>query len=127
MIKRLLLIGAFAGCFQFAQAQDRQCASQEVHERHLANDPNSAQRQAEIQALTERFAQNPDSRQANGQIIIPCVIHVVYANSQENISDAQIQSQIDRLNKDFSALTRRFMVDADEPEPNASTIHDLKN
>jgi len=108
MIKRLLMIGAFASCFQFANAQERHCASQEVHERHLANNPDYAQRQAEIQALTERFAQNPENRQANGQIIIPCIIHVVYENSQENISDAQVQSQIDRLNMDFSATNSDY-------------------
>ncbi len=32
---------------------------------------------------------------------IPVVVHVVYYTSQQNISDAQIQSQIDVLNEDF--------------------------
>ncbi len=32
---------------------------------------------------------------------IPVVVHVVYKNNTENISDAQIQSQIDVLNEDF--------------------------
>ncbi len=108
MIKRLLLIGAFAGCFQFASAQQRHCASDEVHERLLATDPDYAKRQAEINALTARYAQNPVKRQSGGQIIIPCIIQVVYANSQENISTAQIQSQIDRLNKDFSATNSDY-------------------
>ena len=35
-------------------------------------------------------------------ITIPVVVHVVYKNNTENISDAQIQSQIDVLNEDFS-------------------------
>jgi len=38
-----------------------------------------------------------------GTINIPVVVHVVYANSQENISDAQINSQISVLNDDFNA------------------------
>jgi hypothetical protein len=37
-------------------------------------------------------------------ITIPTVVHVVYNNSTENISNTQIQSQIDVLNKDFSRL-----------------------
>ena len=41
---------------------------------------------------------------ANSIIIIPVVVHVVYNNSTENISDAQIFSQIDILNKDFRRL-----------------------
>lgn len=39
-----------------------------------------------------------------GVINIPVYVHVVYSNSNENISDAQIQSQIDVLNDDFRAL-----------------------
>lgn len=36
-----------------------------------------------------------------GVINIPVYIHVIYSNSQENISGAQIQSQIDVLNEDY--------------------------
>jgi hypothetical protein len=42
-------------------------------------------------------------------ITIPVVVHVIYSNSNENISDAQIQSQIDVLNEDY----RRTNSDAD--------------
>ncbi|MCM4156543.1 zinc metalloprotease [Gramella sp. AN32] len=38
-----------------------------------------------------------------GIVNIPVVITVVYSNSQQNISDAQVQSQIDILNADFRA------------------------
>ncbi len=38
-----------------------------------------------------------------GVINIPVVVHVIYSNSNENISDAQINSQIAVLNKDFNA------------------------
>ena len=37
-------------------------------------------------------------------LTIPVVVHVVYKNSTENISTAQIQSQIDVLNRDFRRL-----------------------
>ena len=37
-------------------------------------------------------------------ITIPVVVHVVYYNNNENISDQQIFSQIDIINEDF----RRF-------------------
>jgi len=42
-------------------------------------------------------------------ITLPVVIHVLYRNSTENISLAQIQSQLDVLNEDF----RRTNADAD--------------
>jgi hypothetical protein len=35
---------------------------------------------------------------------IPVVVHVVYNNDNENISDAQVQSQIDVLNEDYRKL-----------------------
>lgn len=38
-----------------------------------------------------------------GTIQIPVVVHVLYNTSAQNISDAQINSQIDILNADFSA------------------------
>jgi hypothetical protein len=37
-------------------------------------------------------------------ITIPVVVHIVYSDSVENISDAQVQSQIDVLNEDFRRL-----------------------
>lgn len=38
---------------------------------------------------------------SNEQIIIPVVVHVLYKTASENISDAQILSQIAALNQDF--------------------------
>ena len=38
-----------------------------------------------------------------GVVNIPVVVHVVYSNAQENISDSQINSQIAVLNDDFRA------------------------
>lgn len=45
-----------------------------------------------------------------GVVTIPVYIHVVYSNSNENISDAQIQSQMTVLNDDF----RRNNADASQ-------------
>lgn len=39
----------------------------------------------------------------SGAVTIPVVVHVVYHTDEENISDEQIKSQIDVLNKDFRA------------------------
>ena len=38
---------------------------------------------------------------ADGTVEIPVVVNVLYRTSAENISDAQIASQIATLNKDF--------------------------
>ena len=50
---------------------------------------------------------------------IPVVVHIVWENAFENISDAQIQSQIDALNRDFrkrntvNPVFLRFAVDCE--------------
>lgn len=45
--------------------------------------------------------------QAGGElrlIRIPVIVHVLYNNGQQNISDEQVRSQLDALNKDFRKL-----------------------
>ena len=39
----------------------------------------------------------------SARVTIPVVVHVVYRTTDENISDAQIRSQIVALNRDYSA------------------------
>ena len=50
--------------------------------------------------------ENPDYQQKT-IITIPVVVHIVYASPQQNITDVQVQSQIDVLNKDY----RRTNID----------------
>src|SRR4051794_23750339 len=82
----------------------RKCAADEVLKAQLAEDPTLAGRMDQIEAFTKRVISNGDElkRVVNGKIEIPVVVHVLYNKPQENISDAQIQSQIDVLNEDFN-------------------------
>ena len=81
----------------------RGCASQEVLQQQLKDDPTLAARMEAIEELTARYEQNPTSyRLVNGKIVIPVVVNVLYKTAAQNISQAQIQSQIDVLNADFS-------------------------
>jgi Pregnancy-associated plasma protein-A len=83
----------------------RACASQEVLEAQLKADPTLAGRMEAIEQLTARYQQNPSAYRllANGTIEIPVVVNVVYKTAAQNISDAQIASQIAVLNADFAA------------------------
>ena len=47
---------------------------------------------------------NNNNTKTSNVITIPVVVHVVYYNSNENISDQQIFSQIDIINEDFRRL-----------------------
>lgn len=57
-----------------------------------------------IQANAAKIEQSRGGLAVN----VPVVVHVVYKNSIDNISDAQIQSQIDVLNEDFRKLNADF-------------------
>ena len=82
----------------------RSCASQEVLAMQLKTDPTLAGRMQAIEDATELYAKNPSAFRLSpsGTIIIPVVVNVVYKLASENISAAQIQSQIDVLNRDFA-------------------------
>jgi hypothetical protein len=89
----------------------RYCASQEVLERQLKEDPTLALRMNKIEEFTENFAKrNPNYRLVNGKIQIPVVVNVLYKTTAENISLTQIQSQIDVLNKDFNATNTDYSL-----------------
>jgi hypothetical protein len=84
----------------------RGCASQEVLAAQLAADPTLALRMNEIEAFTQKAMVN--GRLVNGKIVIPVIVNVLYRTAAENISDAQIQSQIDVFNEDFNATNADF-------------------
>ncbi len=86
----------------FAQ-QKRTCHSMENLEYRKTLDPQLEKRMSQIENFTQQQLKAlKGKRTIDGDIItIPVVVHVIYSNSQENISDAQIQSQIDVINEDF--------------------------
>ncbi|MGB1205247.1 MAG: GEVED domain-containing protein [Chitinophagales bacterium] len=92
------------------QAQDvRTCWTNDYLEATMQEDPATAERMAAIEKHTEKYIDKlDDSQKAAGVITIPTVVHVIYNNSAQNISEAQIQSQMQVLNDDF----RRQNADA---------------
>ena len=84
----------------------RICATEEVLQAQLAADPSLAQRMSAINNQALKFAaqQVGTAQRTSATVIIPVVVHVLYSTTAENISDAQIQSQIDVLNEDFRKL-----------------------
>ncbi|HSD13634.1 MAG TPA: zinc metalloprotease [Flavobacterium sp.] len=84
----------------------RNCASNEVLENQLREHPELAIKMNEIESFTEKAIR--EGRLVNGKIQIPVVVNVLYKTTAENISQVQIQSQIDALNKDFNATNTDF-------------------
>lgn len=93
----------------FAQ---RECASHTYIEDQKASNPALAYSMNAVENFIQQQSlllptgapNKTYSSAANSIIYIPVVVHVVYNTAAQNISDAQVQSQIDALNRDFRKL-----------------------
>ncbi|MFM1931946.1 MAG: hypothetical protein RL226_1249 [Bacteroidota bacterium] len=115
-MKKLILFFVLVLAAFFSQAQ-RNCGSMDYLEQQLQNDPKRNAKLEMIERHTEDVIAS-GIRAVNGVITIPVVVHVVYNTTAENVSNAQIQSQIDVLNADF----RRLNSDADNTWSQASDV-----
>jgi hypothetical protein len=86
---------------------ERKCASHEVLESQMAIDPVFALNRAEIEKYTQSFVQSNQDRSGSFRTI-HVVVNVLYKTAAQNISLAQIQSQIDILNADFGATNADY-------------------
>jgi len=88
------------------------CRSFDYRQQQLSAHPALAIAMAGIEQFTrQQLQQRPvevtgqeTTLSSSIDITIPVIVHVLYNNSAENISDAQIQSEIDVLNRDYQKL-----------------------
>ncbi len=103
---------------QSASPTERNCFAHEKHVQMMGLTKYAAETER-IEQHTAQWAPIVAQQRAanqNAVVTIPVVFHVVYRTSTENISDAQIQSQLDVLNADF----RRLNSDVDDIWPQAA-------
>jgi hypothetical protein len=81
----------------FASAQQRSCGSSYRLNHFINENPSFLTKRQTLESLTTNF-----KKKSKSNLIIPVVVHVVYKNTNENISNSQIISQIDVLSKDFT-------------------------
>ena len=81
------------------------CGSNEAIKQQMIADPAYAKKVEALLKNKGNYSRNDKKGKppSPGAITIPVVVHVVYNTAEQNISDAQVQSQIDVLNADFSA------------------------
>ncbi len=109
LVTALCVVGIATASVSFAQKEKpskKGCASHENYERMLVEDPNFKANSAKIEQRTSGLVSNGlvAGLAATTTVRIPVVVHVIYNTAQQNISVAQIQSQISVLNKDFRKL-----------------------
>jgi Pregnancy-associated plasma protein-A/Secretion system C-terminal sorting domain len=105
-MKKLLLTVFSAGLCTLLNAQaPERCHSHAYHQQQLAQHPELALQEAEINRAAEHFANdNPNGFESRAVVTIPVIFHVVYQNSTENISSARILEQLQVLNEDYRKL-----------------------
>jgi hypothetical protein len=108
-MKKTLLTLATAFCCSLAvlaQAPpQRTCGTLEHHEYLKQTRPNYQQDLIQYNQMIDQYlADQAVSKTAVVTVTIPVVVHVVYQNATENISNAQAISQVQVLNDDFAKL-----------------------
>jgi PKD repeat protein len=116
-MKKLLLIGSLFFMGLMANAQNgstNSCGTDQHLAEQIKNNPSlkaaKETYEANLRELMKNYNPN-DYRTKAGQqkkatikYIIPVVVHVFHSNGSENISEAQVKSEIDFLNKSFRNL-----------------------
>lgn len=75
------------------------CATVRFNRLELEKNPQFKENLESIERFTKSYEKTD-----NLIITIPVVVHVIYNTAEQNISDAQVMSQIDVLNRDFARL-----------------------
>lgn len=82
--------------------QHRKCGAMIAQNRLLELDPSIRARHQALESATCARRQSGVMIR-RGLLTIPMIVHVIFQTDEQNISDAQIQSQIRVLNQDFRA------------------------
>src|SRR3954453_13426503 len=82
----------------------RKCATSEVHPLLLNTDPEYARARSEIRDITDVETARGFAAEAPKGRSMPAGVHVVSKTAKQNISDAQVKSQIDILNDDYRKM-----------------------
>ncbi|MEI4803744.1 zinc metalloprotease [Bacillus sp. NPDC077411] len=81
----------------------RKCATIEIHHKLLEESEQYRNARIEIESMTNEYFNSLRLEAERAVVKIPVVVHVVWNTDEQNISDEQIHSQIDVLNRDFRA------------------------
>lgn len=105
VLRLCLVVSLLATKNPTASGQNEPCWSEKVARRNAARFPDLVEKRAELSHDIAESARNFQAQATPRSVVsIPVVVHVVYKTNLDNISDGQIQSQIDALNADYRKL-----------------------
>jgi hypothetical protein len=117
-MKKIAILIAFQLMVSYPLWAQEHCSSQEVYQEHKTEFPGllafAQEYLAKINTYLTNFPFDPVLHQS--AVTIPVVVHVIYNNNAQNIPDAQIRAQIERLNTDYrkrnaGEITRKAPAD----------------
>ncbi|GAB4374937.1 MAG: hypothetical protein Kow0075_00950 [Salibacteraceae bacterium] len=87
-------------------AAQKKCGTDSLMERWANAGPANARSLASFDSLMARFeagfVHDLQTAREKKRFVIPVVVHILYRTDAQNISDAQVHSQIEVLNRDFN-------------------------
>ncbi len=106
-VRTIISYGLFCWSISFlptpTHGQAQRCGTEEWLHTQALGRPELLEERANVQKKIQQWiASNPVL--PRNDITVPVVVHVVWHEIEEDISDAQIESQINILNQDFKAL-----------------------
>jgi len=113
MLKTSLGLLCVGGLFTLSgtqlPAQSEQCLSASLRNARVDANPELAQKAARLEQFTQHWIHDQKGKlQLRSPITLSGVVHVLWRTAAENISDAQIQSQIEVLNEGFRQRNADF-------------------
>ncbi|GLU56787.1 hypothetical protein Dfri01_62480 [Dyadobacter frigoris] len=107
--KLVLIISLLAFPF-FVKAQER-CATMPLLEQRFSTNPGLRlkfnEREGQLRKLVAERIASRKSMKTGGLVTVPVVFHVVM-NNQSQVTNAQIQAQLDTINKDYAGLNAGY-------------------
>lgn len=105
-LHKLLLLLSFLVLPYFADAQEK-CGTMQLLEQKFKASPalrtKFALNEEELQRLVKARMANRSGLKTNETLTVPIVFHLVLRN-QSSVTDAQVQAQLDTINKDYAGL-----------------------
>src|SRR5215217_5407459 len=104
MSKTLLFLLPVLFLFSSVTAQQiNRCASDVYLQMQMQKDPSYLEKIQKAQEEAQEWkATHPSDTRTT--YVVPVVVHVIYHTASQNLSDEQVQSQIDVMNEDYNRL-----------------------
>ncbi len=101
MTNKILFLIILVASAIYANSQER-CGTAAINQQRMEKSSEYKKARDKVNNQTAKWIKEHPNYTPETTITIPVVVHVVWNTNDQNISDTQIQSQIDVLNADFN-------------------------